>query len=74
MTRRLTELRPGQSGTLVSIDSHSPKRLDRLSVLGLVPGCLVKLEQRWPTYVVRVGFTQVSIERDVARDILIEVA
>jgi DtxR family Mn-dependent transcriptional regulator len=72
MTRRLSELRPGQSGTLVSIESRSVSRLDRLSMMGMTPGFEVTLEQRRPAYVVRVGFTELSIEREVADEIMIE--
>lgn len=72
MTRRLSDLRIGQSGTVVSIESRSTTRLDRLSTFGVTPGFRVTLEQRQPAYVVRVGFTELSIEREVAEEILIE--
>ncbi len=72
MTRRLSDLRPGQSGTVVSIESHSAARLDRLSLMGVTPGFAVTLEQRQPAYVVRVGFTELSIEREVADEIVVE--
>lgn len=72
MTRRLSELRPGQSGVVVSIESRSAARLDRLSLLGVTPGARVTLEQQRPAFVLRVGFTELSIERDVADEIVIE--
>jgi len=72
MTLRLSELRPGQSGTVVSIESRSAARLNRLSLLGLVPGCRVALEQRRPAFVLRVGFTELSVEHEVADEIVIE--
>jgi len=72
MTRRLSDLRPGQSGTVVSIESRSAARLDRLSTFGVTPGFEVTLEQRQPAYVLRVGFTELSIEREVADEIIVE--
>lgn len=72
MTRRLSELRPGQSGTVVSIESRNAARLDRLSLLGVTPGAHITLEQQRPAFVLRVGFTELSIDRDVADEIVIE--
>jgi ferrous iron transport protein A len=68
---RLSDLWPGQSATVVSIESQNPARLERLSVFGVVPGCQLTLEQRQPTFVVRVDFTELSFEREVADEILI---
>ena len=72
MTRRLSEMWPGQSGTVVSIETRSAARLQRLSTLGVTPGIPITLEQRQPAYVLRVGFTELSIEREVADEIVIE--
>jgi len=72
--RPLSALRPGQSGTVWSIESTNPSRLERLNVLGLVCGARVTLEQKRPAFVLRVGFTELSLERQIADEILIEVA
>lgn len=69
---RLSELCPGQSATVVAVESQNPTRLERLSVFGVVPGCQLTLEQRQPTFVARVGFTELSLERDVADEIVIQ--
>jgi ferrous iron transport protein A len=69
---RLSDLKPGQSATVVAVESHSPARLERLSVFGIMPGCQLTLEQQHPTFVLRVGFTELSLEREVADEILIE--
>jgi Fe2+ transport system protein FeoA len=69
---RLSDLLPGQSATVVSIESRNPSRLERLSVFGIVPGCQLTLEQRQPTFVLRVGFTELSFEREVADEIVID--
>lgn len=67
----LCELRPGQSAEVAKIDSEDSGRLLKLSALGLVPGSRVRLQQRSPAYVVWVGETQLSLDREVARDILL---
>ncbi len=69
---RLSDLKPGQAATVVAVESRSSARLERLSVFGIVPGCQLTLEQRRPTFVARVGFTELSFEREIADEILIE--
>jgi Fe2+ transport system protein FeoA len=69
---RLSELWPGQSATVISVESQNSLRLERLSVYGVVPGCQLTLEQRQPTFVARVGFTELSFERDVADEMLVQ--
>lgn len=41
----------------------------KLAALGLAPGSSVRLQQRFPTYVVWVGETLLSLERSVAETI-----
>ncbi len=69
---RLSDLKPGQAATVITVESCSSARLEKLSVFGIVPGCQLTLEQRRPTFVARVGFTELSFEREVADEILIE--
>jgi Fe2+ transport system protein FeoA len=71
--RPLSALLPGECGKIVSIESPNDKRLERLHILGLVPEAQVTLEQRQPAFVLRVDFTEVSVERDIADTILVDV-
>ncbi|HYO89704.1 MAG TPA: FeoA family protein [Candidatus Limnocylindrales bacterium] len=70
---RLTELHPGQCGQVIKIDSASHERIERLQVLGLSPAAMVTLEQKRPAYVIRVGFTELSLEHDIAHEIMVRV-
>jgi ferrous iron transport protein A len=74
VTCRLSELWPGQSATVISVESQNASRLERLSVYGVMPGCQLTLQQRQPTFVARIGFTELSFEREVADEILIQPA
>jgi Fe2+ transport system protein FeoA len=71
--RPLSAMQPGQSGTVVEIVSPNYTRIERLHVLGLITDAPITLEQKHPTFVLRVGFTQLSIEREIADDILVNV-
>ncbi|MBK9746129.1 MAG: ferrous iron transport protein A [Chloroflexi bacterium] len=65
----LTELRPGQTGRVIEIDAENPVRSERLQVLGFVKDAEVYLLQTKPTYIVRVGFTEVSVEQSIGAGI-----
>jgi DtxR family Mn-dependent transcriptional regulator len=68
----LQALNPGDIAQVTAIDTQNASRLHKLSALGLVPGSLIKLQQRQPAYVVRVGETQISLDDDVAREIIVQ--
>ncbi len=68
--RRLTELKLGQSGEVVAIETRQASRLDRLSALGVVPGSAVMLLQRAPAFILRVGETELTVDEQIAQEIL----
>lgn len=70
--RRLSDLQPGQSATVVGIESANVNRQERLHVFGVVPGNSITLEQRFPALIISIGFTQLSIEAELANEILVE--
>ncbi len=67
----LADAAVGQRYRVVFIAPRSHIRLDRLAVLGLTPGAELRLHQKRPSYVVRVGETDVAIDRDIAREIYV---
>ncbi len=71
MTLTLDHLHAGQSARIVELRSSNPARLDRLSAYGLVPGSVVRMEQRSPAIIFRVDETELSVERSVAADIVV---
>lgn len=68
----LCDLQPGKMGRVVRINALDNGRLLKLSSLGLVPGSLIRLQQRTPAYVIWVGETQISLDQTVAQDILLQ--
>ena len=72
--RPLSAMQPGQSGKVVAINSANHSRIERLHVLGLVTDALVTLEQKRPTYVLKVGFTEFSIDYEIATNIMVDVS
>ena len=70
----LHRLEPGRRAQVVELRSTSPARLDRLGALGLVPGSWVVVQQHAPALVLRVGETELSVDRSVAEEILVRPA
>ncbi len=62
------------SGRVTFIHPRVADRLDRLSAMGLVPGCTLKLTQRSPAVVVELGHTTLALDAEVAKDIFVKPA
>lgn len=70
MTAR--DLRGGDRATVVSVAEGHGRRRHTLAVFGIVPGAEVLVVQQRPTPVLRVGETDLAIEPDIARHILVQ--
>ena len=71
LVRPLSELQPGQSAEIAFLTPSFHRRLDRLSSFGILPGSRLSLHQKTPTFVVRVGETELALEAEVAREIFV---
>jgi Fe2+ transport system protein FeoA len=67
----LSQMAEGAQGELVSLNTTHASRRNALAVFGLVPGCRLVLQQKSPAYVIRVGETELALEPDIAREILV---
>lgn len=68
----LADLTPGESAKIVFITPGSHSRLDRLSAMGVVPGSIVKLHQKRPSYVIQLGETMIAVDRDITKEIFVK--
>ncbi len=68
----LASLRSGTRTTVLSLNVASSQERSKLMALGVLPGADIRLLQRFPTFVVGVGYTQLALDRETAR--LIQVA
>jgi DtxR family Mn-dependent transcriptional regulator len=69
LVQPLTELPPGSRARIVFIAPSVHRRLDRLNALGILPGEVVQVHQKRPAFVLRVGATELAIEKDIAAEI-----
>jgi len=68
----LEELGLGEKGRIVFIAPRSHQRLDRLSSLGIVPGSILRMHQKNPSYVLQIGETTLALDGEVVRDIYVK--
>jgi DtxR family Mn-dependent transcriptional regulator len=68
----LADLMPGDQAKIVFITPGSHSRLDRLSAMGVVPGSIVKLHQKKPSYVIQLGETMVAVDKDITKEIFVK--
>jgi Fe2+ transport system protein FeoA len=67
----LHELEEGEHSELVCLNCSQASRRNALAVYGLTPGSRLILQQKRPTFVVRVGETELALESSIAREILV---
>jgi DtxR family Mn-dependent transcriptional regulator len=63
------QLQVGESARVAYFSTREHSRLLKLSSLGISPGSLIKLIQKWPAYVVQCEETEIALEPEVAKNI-----
>jgi len=72
LVRPLADLKPGEEGRVVFIAPKSKSRLERLSALGLIPGSVVRLAQKHPSFVLEIGETTLALDEEIVREIYVK--
>jgi DtxR family transcriptional regulator, Mn-dependent transcriptional regulator len=67
----VSELDAGETATVAYIGSSDQSRFAYLSSLGIMPGRLVELMQKYPSYVLKVEETSVAFSEDTAKNIFV---
>lgn len=67
----LHELPVGQEAKIVFITTPHHQRLSRLVNLGVVPGGKFILHQKKPSYLLKLGLTEIAIDDSIAREIYV---
>ncbi|HUJ08913.1 MAG TPA: FeoA family protein [Verrucomicrobiae bacterium] len=68
----LADLDEGEHSELVCLNCTHQRRQNALAVYGLVPGSRVILQQKRPTFVIRVGETELALGPEVACQIFVK--
>ena len=65
-------LNEGDHGELVCLNCSHTSRATALAVYGLVPGSRLILQQKRPSFVVRIGETELALDADIAKEIIVK--
>jgi DtxR family Mn-dependent transcriptional regulator len=65
----LCELSPGEKGRVAYLRTAETARLQKLLTLGVLPGGEVEMLQRFPSFVFRIGHSQMAVDREMAEGI-----
>ena len=72
LVRPLADLKLGEEGRVVFIVPKFRSRLERLSGLGLIPGSVVRLAQKRPSFILEIGETTLALDEEIVREIYVK--
>ena len=67
----LGHLSDGEEATVAFVRTTRQAYEQRLSVLGVLPGCLLQLRQTSPALVIQVGETELALDRHAGQEIFV---
>ncbi|MGD8351922.1 MAG: metal-dependent transcriptional regulator [Nitrospirota bacterium] len=68
----VSSIRDVEVGTRAKVMFINAPAMDRLSSIGLVPGAVIKLQQKRPSFVIDIDETTIAIDEDIANGIFVK--
>jgi Fe2+ transport system protein FeoA len=68
----LNNIKPGEEAVVLSLNIDSPHERNKLMALGVLPGASLRLIQRFPSYVISIGYTQIALDKETAKLIYVQ--
>ncbi len=72
LVMQLKELEVGLKGRIVFIKPSESTRLERLATMGIVPGSIIRLKQKRPSFVLEIDETTLAVDTLIAEEIYIK--
>jgi len=67
----LDRVKLGEAVKVAYVLTSSNSRMHKLTHFGIVPGVFIRIHQRYPSFIIQCGNTQVAMEDDIAREIFV---
>jgi len=67
----VSEVDIGEEVKVAYINTRSNSRMHKLSHFGIVPGTFLTVHQRYPSFVIKCGNSQIALEEEIAKEIYI---
>jgi len=65
----LADVKRGTKGRVAYLHTRDNKKLQKLMTMGILPGVTIEVMQTFPSYVFRLGHTQIAVDKEMATDI-----
>ncbi|MBF0199688.1 MAG: metal-dependent transcriptional regulator, partial [Planctomycetes bacterium] len=65
----LSDMKVGEKGRVAYIRTQKDSRLHRFSGMGIRPGVVLELDQKYPSLIIRLDNAEVAMDSDIASDI-----
>lgn len=72
LVMQLKEMEVGSKGRIVFIRPSESSRLERLASMGIVPGSIIKLKQKRPSFVLEIDETTLAVDNLIAEEIYVK--
>lgn len=72
LVMQLKELEVGLRGRIVFIKPSESTRLERLATMGIVPGSIIRLKQKKPSFILEIDETTLAVDTLIAEEIYIK--
>ncbi len=69
----LAKMKPGTVGKIAYLHTNNSLELKKLMAMGLFPGTIIQLLQKFPSYVFKTGYTQFAVDKKIADEIFVNV-
>lgn len=67
----LTTLKTGERGIILYFKEPAGQSIRKLTSLGILPGIEVEVLQTYPVYVVQAEYTQLALDHDIAKVVIV---
>ena len=67
----LYNMKTGEKGIVAYFKTKDEAIIKKLMAMGVIPGLPIALEQRFPSFIIKVGRTRAALDQDIAKTIYV---
>jgi len=68
----LSSVKTGKKGIISCLKTEDEALMRKLMALGIMPGINIELEQKFPSYIIKIGRTRATLDQETATRIYIQ--
>ncbi len=67
----IADVDKGAKGKVAYLHMRDNKKLQKLMAMGILPGVSIEVIQKFPSYVFKIGHSQIAMDEEMARDVYV---